>query len=99
HAVPAPEQRVQEPVRDRGRTPPHQRGRYVTHGRELGHLRARRRGGPRLRAARVHAGHDLHRAGDEVARPRTSGLAAESGTRRPPPPAPPPPPPDPPPQP
>ena len=81
--VAAREQRVQEPVRDRGRAPPHERGRYVAHGRELGHLRARRRDGPRLRAARVHGGHDLHRAGDEVARPRTSGLAAESGPRRP----------------
>ncbi len=81
--VPAREQRVQEPVRDRGRAVPHERGRHVAHGRELGHLRARRRDGPRLRAARVHAGHDLHRAGDEAARPRTSGLAAESGTRRP----------------
>ena len=79
----AREQRVQEPVRDRGRAAPHERGRHVAHGRELGHLRARRRDGPRLRAARVHAGHDLHRAGDEAARPRAPGLAAGSGPRRP----------------
>ena len=81
--VAAREQPVQEPVRHRDRPPAHERGRDGAHGRQLGHLRARRRGGPRLRPARVHGGHDLHRAGDEAARPRTSALAAESGARRP----------------
>ena len=55
----------------------------MAHGRELGHLRARPRDGPRVRAEGVHGGPVLHRAGGEAARPGASGPAADGGTRRP----------------